>query len=503
MPRILYPIWAQPVLTPTQRPEQVTESRWHQPLSEPVRWKGLIAAVVATTTVFGPSFVPNPVPPPPVDGWHGQISQPTLRKVNNQPAALVYGNFTPAEKDIRWFVPLSQPTLRKVDNQPAAFVSPNFTPKETDLRWFAPLSQPTLRKVDNQPAALVYANFTPASETITLDKWYASLSQPTLRRIDNQPSALTWSYFTPAAVNVQFSSSTTVVPYQQTILYQSIAYPVQVTTIETITVDKWYAALSLPTLRKPNLEYPAYFSQPFPITVENYRWWRPLAEPTRRELRTQPDALSWSTFTPTVAETVTLDKWYAALAQPTRRKADNQPAALNWSAFTPLPGTDDVRFSISTTVVPYAQTLLYPSIAQPVTLSAAGNATSLQTDFYNQFQQPNRVVWSPNGMVFTWLPPSGEPGPVTPTQGGGTCRHPRWPLYVTWHLKNCRWERAYDCPPDVAEEIDRDLPYEAPLAPEEIRRLVGTLSALSPVPLAPVEDDAETVALIIALDDDD
>lgn len=35
MTRTLYPGKVEPILTPAQRPEQVTESRWHQPWSEP------------------------------------------------------------------------------------------------------------------------------------------------------------------------------------------------------------------------------------------------------------------------------------------------------------------------------------------------------------------------------------------------------------------------------------------------------------------------------------
>lgn len=83
---------------------------------------------------------------------------------------------------------------------------------------------------------------------------------------------------------------------------------------------------------------------------------------------------------------------------------------------------------------------------------------------------------------------------------GGT--HHRWPLYVNWHLKDKCWRRVEDCPPEIAEEIDRELPYEAPLAPKEIRRLVGTLSALvPPAEFRVEEDDTETVALLIAMED--
>ncbi len=83
---------------------------------------------------------------------------------------------------------------------------------------------------------------------------------------------------------------------------------------------------------------------------------------------------------------------------------------------------------------------------------------------------------------------------------GGIKRHPRWP-YVEWHLKDKCWKRVEDCPPELEEEMDEVIPTLAPLAPEEIRRLVGTLSALVPPPEFREEDDLETVALIAALED--
>ena len=89
MTRILYPIHTEPVST---SPETVTESRWHQPWSEPVR-RAQVAAqaasggifvpvvVTATPTVFNPLAEPGRVVsrvavespavlPAPTKGWY-------------------------------------------------------------------------------------------------------------------------------------------------------------------------------------------------------------------------------------------------------------------------------------------------------------------------------------------------------------------------------------------------------------------------------------------------
>ncbi len=57
-PWIQYPTLQEPVLDTPQRPEQVTESRWHQPWSEPVRFKinGRLAIALAASGLF---FVPQ------------------------------------------------------------------------------------------------------------------------------------------------------------------------------------------------------------------------------------------------------------------------------------------------------------------------------------------------------------------------------------------------------------------------------------------------------------
>ncbi len=529
MPRILYPIWTQPVLTPEQRPEQVTESRWHQPLSEPVRWRGLIAAVVATTTLFGPSFVPNPVPPPSVAGWHGQISQPTLWK-GQHPAtrgALSLHPLPITVAEYLWQQPFSQPTLRKSTVQPDALSWAYFTPVVAETvtidKWYAPFAQPTTtRKATVQPDALSWSYFTPAAaETVTVDKWLAPFSrpmlprpaalgalslhplpvtveayrwqqpfsEPTRRKADNQPAALVWSGFTPALStgwipalseptrakpriqpdalslgyftppsgtpgtdDVRFASSQTIVPYSRTLLYQSIAYPVPIVVAgETVTVDKWFASLAQPTQRKVNNQPAAVTFHPLPITVEAYRWQQPLSEPVRAKPTVHPAALTFHPFPVTVAEyrwqqplaeptrrvwpaaqqpalffvgpDVAVNKWLVPLSEPTRRKPTVQPDALNWSYTTPALATDWVGpLSQPTYRIRLAE---YPAFSWSTFTPTffPGDATSLQTDWFNQLQQPTRLPWSPSTWTFFWLAPSGEPGPTpvtaAPAQPGG------------------------------------------------------------------------------------
>src|ERR1019366_4764345 len=62
MSRTLYPILQAPVLTTGQFPEAVFESKWHQPWSEPVRFKILPALAIVLAAASGNYFNPVPLP---------------------------------------------------------------------------------------------------------------------------------------------------------------------------------------------------------------------------------------------------------------------------------------------------------------------------------------------------------------------------------------------------------------------------------------------------------
>lgn len=77
IPTTIYPARQEPVLTDAQRPEAVTEDRWHQPFSQPIADR-VAAGVLAATVLIASS---GPVEPPPhetipvpaevtVDSWH-------------------------------------------------------------------------------------------------------------------------------------------------------------------------------------------------------------------------------------------------------------------------------------------------------------------------------------------------------------------------------------------------------------------------------------------------
>ncbi len=269
-------------------------------------------------------------------------------------------------------------------------------------------------------------------EVIFESRWHQPLSVPVLRIGLTAAVVATTTFFAPlftpvvapsGSDDVSFAGSQTVVPYQQTLLYQSIAAPV-------------------------------------PFEAPSVNWAQPLSQPTRREVRAQPDALSYAYFTPAAGETITVDKWLAPFAVPTRRNAvaqqdelafvglpdtatafrwfapfsepvrakpKVQPDALSWAYFTPpagTPGTDDVRFSGSQTVVPYERTLLYQSIAQPVVFTTAEVVTvdkwfaSLaQPTLRKPTVYPAAFSWSnfTPALSTGWIPALSEPTRRKPT----------------------------------------------------------------------------------------
>lgn len=75
-----YPTLQEPVLDAPQRPEQVTESRWHQPWSEPVRFKisGQLAIALMASGLF--SFPQSAGEAITVDKWFAHWREPVRFK---------------------------------------------------------------------------------------------------------------------------------------------------------------------------------------------------------------------------------------------------------------------------------------------------------------------------------------------------------------------------------------------------------------------------------------
>lgn len=148
--RILYQIITYPPLPPNLTPEQVTESRWHQPWSEPVRPKRGIANYLQQ------SFTSDPVPFPTTKnmGWYNWLADPVRKK----PGLGAHLNqFDPYQVPvqpvvstlIQWFAPLSvpvriRPGLWAADQQ-FFFFEPE-PPEAMEIEWYAWLSQPVRLK---------------------------------------------------------------------------------------------------------------------------------------------------------------------------------------------------------------------------------------------------------------------------------------------------------------------------------------------------------------------
>lgn len=147
MARILYPVLTEPVLTAAQQPEQVTESRFHQPLSMPVLRGGLATAIVVASGLFFVEAAP----------------------------------FPEAVTADRWFQPLSTPTRRPY--APPGHIgfaqAAPFTETVT-LGWFAPFGTP-VRRPYAAPGHLAFTEAAPFGESVTADRWVEPLSVPTLR----------------------------------------------------------------------------------------------------------------------------------------------------------------------------------------------------------------------------------------------------------------------------------------------------------------------------------
>ena len=77
MVRLLYPSLQEPVLTQAQTPEVVTESRWHQPWSEPVRRIVATCLVVAAAS----TFVTSPIVPTDAPSWFKPLSEPIVKQL--------------------------------------------------------------------------------------------------------------------------------------------------------------------------------------------------------------------------------------------------------------------------------------------------------------------------------------------------------------------------------------------------------------------------------------
>jgi hypothetical protein len=355
-----YQAHTEPVST---QPETVTESRWHQPWSEPVRQKiapALAVALIASGAVFPP--FPLPTPAPAIIGI--QLAEPMLRKpvirVHLFPTEAV-GTETILLSE--WFAPLSEPV--RIKPQLRANLHPfqpyaetqQFPETVTESRWHQPWSDPVRRigipTGEQQAIAFVPLPIVPvgfyqpwsepvrqkpailaanqqvlafAPNPIVSFGWFSNLSEPTKPKsavaTASQQSAIISSQ--PVVSFGWFEALVDPPRIKRPPVSDSFFAAPVFTTAEVITVDKWFEQLSDPTRRIPAAKQVTIVEWTA-VTID--QWLVPFADPVRRAgLSTahQQAFFSGLFFT---TEVVTTDKWVTQLSIPQRqlpRDADYQ-----------------------------------------------------------------------------------------------------------------------------------------------------------------------------------
>ena len=158
MPQIQYQQIAQPVpFAPF--PETVTESRWHQPWSEPVRFKREPQASIALAASSGNTFWPFPLP-------------------NTNPSLTVTDYYMPFSEPVR-YPPRLTTAAQKADWLTQAAPFPETV---MESKWHYPWSEPVRFKPDLGATRQQFSPQNPFGmtqpETVSYDKWNYPWSEP-------------------------------------------------------------------------------------------------------------------------------------------------------------------------------------------------------------------------------------------------------------------------------------------------------------------------------------
>lgn len=267
------------------QPESVTEDRWHQPWSEPVRQKRGLAARLQQPLAWNTEFTGAEVVT--VDKWFPQLSTPVRvrRLPTSEYPALTYQG--PIEDRPIGAVPtyLEGPpsSLRLLQYQSVALPTPL-----VDYRWYQPLSEPVRSRRLPVAQQQVLAAPVVAAEVVYEDKWHLAWSEPVRQRSGLRADK------------------------QQFLAFHS----------NPIVSFGWYGWLSDPVRQRrlPAAQqqfYASGYASDSNTLLDGYAPW---SEPVRtRYLRTaQQQTLAWPENAS--AEVIYEDKWHFPWSEPVRQK---------------------------------------------------------------------------------------------------------------------------------------------------------------------------------------
>ena len=284
MARIIYPTLQGPVLTQAQEPEQVTESRWHQPWSEPVRFKIMPALAIALAAASGNSFAPFPIPNafPFADKYWFRFEEPVRLK-----PGIAAG---------------LQQTLALVEAAP-------FTETTTESRWHQPWSEPSVKaKIGLSAAsqqAAAYIGAGPFPEPPVYAKFGFGWSEPVRIKPGLRPElqlSAVWLFYESPQVDkwiYQYTDPVRIKPGLKAPYHPAFPAFVEAAPFpEAVLESKWHAAWSEPVRVKPMLmvdDQPVAAQTIFPPPpVDRYLF--PFAEPVRLKPGLHASQQPWAPY---------------------------------------------------------------------------------------------------------------------------------------------------------------------------------------------------------------
>ncbi len=282
--------------------ESKLESRWHQPLSEPVRKLERIGLRDRYPFVASAVHI----------GWFNPLSEPVpraksgLNSANQQAFAFNPFPIVPIPINIGWFNNLSDPVRRiRTTLTPAPIVPTVLGEIITTDKWFASFAEPIRAKSGLRVAYQRDYFAEPFSltqkESVSEDRWHQPWSEPARKKEDK------------VGLRVRY-------PFIYGSVYMS-----------------WFGSLSEPVRVKQGLSvtkqqtlafYP--FPLPPPVTIDNISWFNNLSDPTRRIRSTPTDQEFLPLFPPTPSF-----GWFDGLTDPTRKV--RVTASFDSQAPIPLP----------------------------------------------------------------------------------------------------------------------------------------------------------------------
>jgi len=388
-------------------PETVTESRWHQPWSEPKR---VAQTVIAVALIASGLFSPVIQPPAEVinaDKWFAQFREPVRVKPGLHASLQYNPNFTaspdPADDlSSAWRGPFNQPY--RVNNfhvSKAPFLAYTPQPDPADdlsAAWIGRFTDPPARKIfpAYQQAALFFV--APSGEVTSADKWFAQFRDPVRRvaaatrseqlSVDTDP-VVTFSWFGQLRDPTRRIATAT--------RYEQPSWSLFQTEVRDIG---WFSPLSAPTLPKSRM---AALSTRYQFINANYRmaWYQDLSKPTLRVRWTPTDQQSYPYFQqPTVAPDF---GWFNGLSEPKKLKAKFVAADHEFeNAFTALTFTIDWHAELSRPTLRVRPTptdqQFYPYFPQP-------NAVVVDFGWFKGLQDPTRRLTRPIPDQYIGYPP--------------------------------------------------------------------------------------------------